>query len=185
MSTVDTVTPRALLQRWPTLLAVAFAGLCLTDTDGGSEYGIILAVAATGYVTVAALGRPRLIWPVTGVLVAGVIAMRVAGADPLLILTAVTALAVLGGLATGGLRRTPLHLLQAPVALLALALAATALRLSPEAGGALVATALLAHAAWDALLWHRRTVLTRSFTEWCGVYDAVLGTGLLLLITLG
>jgi hypothetical protein len=43
-----------------------------------------------------------------------------------------------------------------------------------QTGTCLVALGLLLHGVWDA--WHHRRnrVVTRSFAEWCGVFDILL-----------
>lgn len=61
-------------------------------------------------------------------------------------------------------------------------MAVVAAAVSVELGGVLVALGLLAHGAWDAVLWRARRVLSPSFTEWCAVFDVVVGIGIVVLV---
>jgi hypothetical protein len=49
-------------------------------------------------------------------------------------------------------------------------------------GGYLVAAGLLGHATWDAVHWRANRIVSRSFAEWCGVLDLVIGVGLLVVL---
>jgi hypothetical protein len=174
--------PRTLFRRWPTLLALLLAMVSLSDGRAEPGVGVALVVAAAGYVTIAALDRPGLTWPVVVVFFAGVIAARAFDVDPL---PALVVVAVAGGLFVLARRRTRLQLLQVPVGLLGLAAFAAALEVPAKAGAVIVAVGLLGHAAWDAVLWRRNAVLARSFAEWCGVFDVAVGIGLLALVATG
>jgi hypothetical protein len=171
-----------LLRRWPTWLAAFWAALSAADHGDGTDYAVVLPLAAAGYVTVAALGRPRTVWPVLGVLLPGLVALRAAGVDPVPVLAAVATLAAVAGLWRGTLRRSALHLLQMPVALLAITAGVTALNVSPDVGGRVLAVGLIGHAAWDAVLWRADRVISRSFLECCAVYDVLVGVALLVLL---
>ena len=58
--------------------------------------------------------------------------------------------------------------------------ARAALYVAPELGAYLVALALLGHAAWDAYHYLRDRVVTRSYAEFCGIADLLLGAAILL-----
>ena len=59
--------------------------------------------------------------------------------------------------------------------------ALAALFLAPELGPYLVAFALLGHAAWDAYHYLRDRVVARSYAEFCGVLDLLVGAAILVM----
>lgn len=56
-----------------------------------------------------------------------------------------------------------------------------ALFVAPELGAYLVAFALLGHAAWDAYHYLRDRVVARSYAEFCGVLDLLVGAVILVI----
>jgi len=56
-----------------------------------------------------------------------------------------------------------------------------ALNVDPDLGGKLVAIALLGHAAWDPYHYLRNGVVPRSYTEFCVVFDLLLGADILFM----
>ena len=50
-----------------------------------------------------------------------------------------------------------------------------ALIVAPESGGYLVAFALIGHAGWDAYHYLKDRVVARSYAEFCGITDLLLG----------
>jgi hypothetical protein len=56
-----------------------------------------------------------------------------------------------------------------------------ALFVAPELGAYLVAIALLGHAGWDAYHYLRDRVVARSYAEFCGVLDLLLGAAILVM----
>jgi hypothetical protein len=183
---------RALAGRWASLLGLAFGLLSVIDLEEGTELGTVLALAAFGYLLIAVVGRPQLTWPVVPLLTVAVVALRVADLSPIWVFAAGAAvLAVValctGRLSSGGRAPHSLRSLQAPASLLfgGLALVATTL-VSVQLGSLLVAGGLIAHACWDIVLWRARpAVVARSFVEWCAVYDAVVGVGILAAVVAG
>ena len=101
---------------------------------------------------------------------------------PLIFLVA--ALAFLGlGAARGQLRRPNGLTLQAAGMLAFGATGLVAFSVDPVLGGYLVAFALLGHAAWDAYHYLRDRVVARSYAEFCGVLDLLVGaTALFVLV---
>lgn len=183
-----------LTHRWPTLLAIAFAALLLSDADadadggGGGDSGgsgpgfaLVLLIAAVTYLTTSVVDRPRAVWGVLAVLLAGVVLMRVVGVDAGPVLAGAALVLVVAGLARGQLRRAGLYALQVPAVLAFGALALWALRLPPDTGLLLVAAGLIGHAVWDAAHMRGGRIVVRPFAEWCGVLDLALGVGLLIL----
>lgn len=56
-----------------------------------------------------------------------------------------------------------------------------ALYVDPALGGTLVGVAILSHGAWDAYHLLRNRVVARSYAEFCGVLDLLLGTSILVM----
>lgn len=182
MTTQAVARPTSVLHRWPTVLALACAALTLSDGAAEPGVGVALVVAAAGYVALAALDRRALTWPVVVVLFVGVVALRAFEVPELPVLAVI---AVVGSAVVAVRRRERWHLLQVPVGLMGLAVFVVALEVPTAAGAVVVAVGLLGHAAWDAVLWRRDSVISRSFAEWCGVFDAVVAVGLLALVATG
>ena len=61
------------------------------------------------------------------------------------------------------------------------AIALAAMYPAPGAGVYLVAFALFGHAAWDAFHYPGDRVVTRTYAEFCGVLDLLLGVAILVL----
>jgi hypothetical protein len=172
---------RAIGRRWPTLLAAAVAAVTLWDSTGGSEFVTVLLIAAVGYQAMALTTRRSWTWPLVLVLLAAVAGLRAAGIAADVVLGAAVGVLAVVGLA---LRLRGLRALQIPVALVLTGLAVLALRVPPAAAAILVAAGLIGHAVWDLVQWRADAVIARSFAEWCGVFDLVLGVGLLLVVAL-
>ncbi|MEV4628177.1 hypothetical protein AB0J90_18040 [Micromonospora sp. NPDC049523] len=171
-----------LAHRWPTWLGLAFAAINLADTGDGTEFSFLLLLAASGYLLVAVLDRPRVTWPVLYALVAAVVVLRLFDFDPWPVLAVVAVLVVAVGLVRGQLRRPGLYALQSPAALGFIALGLAALYVPADIGRYLVAAGLLAHAVWDGIHWRANKIVARSFAEWCGVLDLVVGLAILMLV---
>ena len=60
------------------------------------------------------------------------------------------------------------------------AIALVTLYVDTVLGAYLVAFALLGHAAWDAFHYLRDRVVSRSYAEFCGIFDVLLGAAILL-----
>ena len=58
--------------------------------------------------------------------------------------------------------------------------ALVALIVAPESGGYLVAFVLIGHAGWDAYHYLKDRVVARSYAEFCGIADLLLGGAILL-----
>jgi hypothetical protein len=146
--------------------------------------GIALALAAFGYLLVALVGRPEITWPAVFGLGVVVVALRLVDVSPIPVFVAAAVALGVAALVTGRLRSDLVRLLQAPAAWLFGGVALVATLVSPQVGSVLVAVGLIAHAGWDAVLWRaRRPVVARSFVEWCGAFDLVVGVGILAIVT--
>jgi hypothetical protein len=173
-----------LVHRWPTALGVAVAALTALDlkVDAGfvSSLSALVVVMALVYVGAAALGRPRASWVV---LLAGLpVAFfdpPTSAINPSVVILAVAALFLVVGVMRGRLREPVGLPLQAAGVLVFGATALAALYVAPALGAYLVALALLGHAAWDAYHYLRDRVVTRSYAEFCGIADLLLGAAIL------
>lgn len=177
---------RTIARRWPALLGLAFAAFNLATDDPNSITAVllVLVLATTAYVVIAALVRPRWSWPVLGVLVVVVVTARLLSSGPVVELAAMTAVAV-GAITVGAVRGTfsrPGPWRWQPFAAVGfMALGLGALWLSPEGGRVLIAVGLIGHAVWDVAHWRRHAVVSRSLAEWCAALDLTLGVGVLVL----
>jgi hypothetical protein len=178
-----------LKHRWPTALGIAVAALTAfdleIDAESVSSLSALVVLMALVYVGAAALDRRRASWVV---FLAGFAVMVVfldlldSGVEPsLVLLVAALAFLVLGA-ARGLLRRPGGFTLQAAGMLGFGATALTALYVDPVLGGYLVAFALLGHAAWDAYHYLTDRVAARSYAEYCGVLDFLVGWAILVMV---
>jgi hypothetical protein len=171
----------AIGHRWPIWLALTWAAISLYDFQSGLEYVILFVLPAAGYLFLAVVDRPRITWAVVLAATGTVTALRVLAIDPWPPLAVVAVALAAAGLLTGPLRRPGIYALQMPGALAFVTFGIVVLGLPATIGGYLVAVGLWGHAAWDAVHWHANKIVSRSFAEWCGVLDLVLGLGILAL----
>ena len=167
---------------WPALTAALAAALTLSNgTDSGGTV-VLLFTLPVVYLAIAVLDRPWASWllvvPVIGLYflleaVSGVAWPVVLGLGVVLVVV---------GLARGQLRRPGVFALQIPALVVFGGAGLVALAVSPEAAVAVAAAGLLAHAAWDAVHWWTRKVISRSLAEWCMVYDTGVGASILVLL---
>ncbi|MFI6736562.1 hypothetical protein ACIBI9_26860 [Nonomuraea sp. NPDC050451] len=169
-------------RRWPTWLALGWAAISLSDVGDGLEYAILFILPATGYLFLAVVDRPRITWAVVVAILATAVVLRLLKIDPWPALALVVVALAAVGLISGQLRRPGMYALQPLGALAFMASGLVVLSVPTTAGGYLVAAGLLGHAAWDAFHWRANKIVARSFAEWCGVLDLVLGVGLLVLL---
>jgi hypothetical protein len=174
-----------LRHRWPTALGVAVAALTAFDLE--LEAGFVasltalVAVLALVYLGSAALDRRGSAWVVllAGLPVAFFLAPASGIAAGVVILAASLAFVALG--VARGRRRGPGGLpLQAAGMLGFGAIALATLYVDAVLGAYLVAFALLGHAAWDAFHYLRNRVVSRSYAEFCAIFDVLLGAAILL-----
>jgi hypothetical protein len=175
-----------LAHRWPTALGVAVAAMTAFDlrVDAGfvSSLSALVVVMALVYVGAAALGRRRASWVVllAGLPVAFFVPSAL-GINPSVILLLAAAVFLVVGAARGRSREVSGLALQAAGVFAFGAMALVALYVAPELGAHLVAFALLGHAAWDAFHYVRDRVVARSYAEFCGFLDLLLGAAILVL----
>ncbi|MFI6741084.1 hypothetical protein ACIBI9_49890 [Nonomuraea sp. NPDC050451] len=175
--------PRALpavAHRWPTLLGLGFAALTLLDFEDGRSLGFVVFLAALIYLGTAVLGKPGTVWALFIISTVAWVVLDQLGIDPWPALIGGAISLIVLGLVGGLLRRPLLTAAQVPAMLVFGGAALLALTLSPQAGGFLVAAALIAHAVQDLLVWRAKQVVARSMAEFCMVLDFLLGAGIVV-----
>ena len=171
----------AILHRWPTWLAIAMAILLAAGGTTVGELANVLPMLALAYLAAAVLQRRKATWPLAVGIVAAFAALRTQDwVDPVVALVAVALALLVWGAIRGQLRRGALVVEAAGmVGFTAIALAAVSV--SPELGRYVVAVGWFGHAAWDFAHFRADKVVSRSFAEWCAVYDFLRAIGILVL----
>jgi hypothetical protein len=170
-----------LKHRWPTALGVAVAALTVFDlqVDAGfvASLSTLVGFIALVYLGSAALGRR---WSAWVVLLAGLPVVALApGVAAVVFLLAALVFVALG--VARGRQRVPGGLSLQSAGMLGFgAIALAALYVDTVLGACLVAFALFGHAAWDAFHYLRDRVVARSYAEFCGIVDLLLGAAILL-----
>ncbi|WP_327581354.1 hypothetical protein OHA25_35940 [Nonomuraea sp. NBC_00507] len=184
-------TPRrwigVLKGRWPTAVAIGLTFLSLSSGSGLSEEVENLAQALPAlpllYLVVAKLRRPELSWPLLGVGMVIIVGARLLDLiAPSTVLLALALLVLVWGAIDGHLRQPGEFRLQAIGMIGFGALALAGLVVEPEAGRYVVAAGWLLHGVWDFVHLRRGTVVARSYAEWCGVLDVLIGLELIFLV---
>ena len=180
-TTIDrTVWWRLLARRWPTLLALAMAGLTwgASPLKGLSE---ALLVFGFGYLAAAVIGRRRASWVIFVALLLSVILLRFQDhVDPALALILAAATLVSWGAVRGQLW-PPSDLLTETAGMpLFTTIGLTALLIDPNLGRYLLAAGWMGHTVWDIAHLRADKVVSRSFAEWCAVFDFIGGISILI-----
>jgi uncharacterized membrane protein YhaH (DUF805 family) len=176
-----------LKHRWPTVLGIAVAVLTAFDlqVDAGfvSSISALVVLMALVYLGSAALDRRWSAWLVllAGLPVAFFLPTTSEVGASVVLLVASFVFVVLG-VAHGQLHRPGGLTLQAAGMLGFGAIALGTLYVDTVLGAYLVAAALLGHAVWDAFHYLRDRVVARSYAEFCGIADLVLGAAILLFL---
>ena len=170
----------AIKHRWPTWLAIALAAL----TVGGStveSLADVLPMLAFFYLAAAVLQRRQATWLVAVATVAAFAALRLQDwVDPVVAFSVAALALMLWGAVRGRLRRgTFVVEMAGMVGFTAIALAAVSV--DPDLGRTIVAAGWFCHAAWDFAHLRADKVVSRSFAEWCTVFDVLRAVGILLL----
>lgn len=177
-----------LLHRWPTALGIALAFLTLFDGQIDSSFvsslAAIIVVMALVYLGAAVLARRSAAW---WVFLAGFVVIFLLRLLDLsmaaVIVFWISALALLAvSVVRAQWRSTDTLPLQTGGMVAFGAVALVALSVDPVWAGYLLAAALLAHAAWDAVHWWRNRVVPRTYAEFCGVVDLLLGVAILVML---
>ena len=170
----------AILYRWPTWLAIALAAL----TVGGStveNLADVLPMLALAYLAAAVLQRRQATWLLAVGIVAAFAALRLQDwIDPVVALIIAALVLVLWGAVRGQLRRGALVVeMVGMIGFTTIALAAVSV--DPDLGRYIVAAGWFGHAAWDFVHFRADKVVSRSFAEWCAVFDFLRAFGILVL----
>ena len=170
----------AVLHRWPTWLAIAMAAVLAPGSTVG-ELADVLPLLAFGYLAAAALQRRRATWLLAiGVSAAWAVLRLQDLVDPLAVLIVAALALLLWGAVRGRLRRGAL-LVEAAGMVGFTAVALAAVSVDPNLGRFVVAAGWFGHAAWDFAHLRADRVVSRSFAEWCAVFDVLRAVGILLL----
>lgn len=166
---------------WPAALGLAAAGFQVVSGVATESVAITLAVAASCYLTAAALGRPWIAWACILAGSAVVTVSEIVGLVWWVGLSAFTVVLIVVGV----VRETWSHALTAQaLAMLGFGgLAVVAVLISPRLGLALAGLALASHAAWDYVHWRRNEVVPRSLAEFCLTLDIPFGVAAIVLAT--
>jgi len=172
----------ALKRRWPTWLAIALA-LWTAGDDPDSRTGLseALLLFALGYLAAAALQQRQATWLIASLAIGALAALRLQDwADPSLVLL-IAALALVVWAAVHGQLWPPGAVMFETVGVVGFgAIALLAMSLDYQLGGYLLAAGWFAHAAWDFAHYRADKVVSRSFAEWCAVFDALGAVGILI-----
>ena len=170
----------AIGHRWPTWLAIAMAAVSVGgETPTGLSQALL--VFALGYLATAVLQRRRATWAAAIVAIGALAVLRLQDVvDPSAVLLAAGLGLILVAAARGQLRSRAVMVETAGMVGFG-ALAMAGLAVDPELGLYLLAAAWFGHAIWDiAHLWADK-VVSRSFAEWCAVYDGLRAVGIVVL----
>jgi hypothetical protein len=173
----------AVTRRWPTALGVAAGADALLSevTDETTRgYAGTLPILPLLYVAVVLLRRRSATWPVLFACLALVVGLGAQDwVEPTVVIFAVALAATIWGTGHGRHRDHEFRLQVAGMVGFG-AIAVAGLLVSPDLARYLVAAGWLAHGAWD--YWHlaRNRAVARSFAEWCGALDIVVGTTLII-----
>jgi hypothetical protein len=151
---------------------------------GSSVEGLAgaLPLLALAYLAAAALQRRQATWVVAVVAVASLAALRLQDwVDPIVVVLAVAMALVLWGTVAGRWARVPALKLETAGMIVFTGFALVALSVDPEIGRYVVAAGWLGHAAWDAAHLRANAVVSRSFAEWCAVFDVLRAVGIIAL----
>jgi hypothetical protein len=176
----------AVLQRWPTALALGLAALALAGGDSQQDQVTSLSqallVLPLEYLIVAKFGTQRATWPVIAVLFpATLLLLETDAVDPAALLSAAALVVLAWSVVDGQLFRSGVFRVQALGMVGFGALALVGLAVDPELGSWLVAAGWFAHGIWDFVYLKLDTVVARSYAEWCGVLDVLIAAGLVLM----
>jgi len=172
----------------PTAFAVLLALATAGDAGNGSITGLAeaLVLFPLGYLLASVIGRPGLSWWLAGAAVLALASLRLqAAVEPAAVLLAAgVALVAWACLVNQGRPSWPVAVEAAGFAGFAV-LALGALAVGGDVGVWIVALGWLGHAGWD--WWHYRAgaVVSRSFAEWCGVFDALGALGIVAVAMFG
>ena len=168
---------KALARRWPTLVAVGMAVLSWgIDTVTAGQ---LLPLLPLVYVLVTTIRRRAMSWPTLIVVTLGFVLLRSQDVvDPATVIVATAGAITVAGLirSTGSLEMV----VQATGLIIFTGLAVLGLMTAPEVARWVLAAGWVGHGLWDLAHLRRNAVVSRSYAEWCGVFDILLAAQLLM-----
>jgi hypothetical protein len=185
----DTPVPArvSLTQRWPTGLALVSAVAAIVLLDHTVEqFGPLVVTMAGIYVMTYALGPPLTVWPsfVALSIVFGVLRalddLDALPVDPAVVMTAVVVLLWLWTVLRRRFTDGSTFRLQTAGLVGFGAVTLVCAAIAPQWGLALAGVGWLAHGAWDAYHFATNKVVHRTYAEFCGVIDVVVGPALIV-----
>lgn len=159
---------------WPAALGMLVAAGTAYRLVDAREVATIVVASGLVYLAASVFCRRRAAWIAFAAAFLLITLDKFAGLDALPWMLALAGAALISGLALQRTRPWWSFPLQAGAMLILSLVACAAVQLNTATGGALVAAALLAHAAWD--IHHHRLdrVVSRSFAEFCAVLDVLV-----------
>lgn len=179
-----------LLHRWPTALGIAVVLLTVfgeeIDNRLVSFLAALIVVMPLVYLGAAVFARRSAAWLVLLVGLALILPLRLfdLGIVPALGLLGIALALLVIGLVRDQWRNTGGLLLQTLGMIGFGAVGFAVLYVDLQWAGYLLAAALFGHAVWDAIHWWRDRVVPRSYAEFCGVFDLLLGMTILVMLSL-
>ena len=168
---------KAWARRWPTLVAVGMAVLSWgIDTVTAGQ---LLPLLPLVYVLVTTIRRRAMSWPTLIVVTLGFVLLRSQDVvDPATVIVATAGAITVAGLirSTGSLEMV----VQATGLIIFTGLAVLGLMTAPEVARWVLAAGWVGHGLWDLAHLRRNAVVSRSYAEWCGVFDILLAAQLLM-----
>jgi hypothetical protein len=176
---------RWILRRWPAAVAAVLAVL----TVGGSvtastvtAMGEVLPFLPLVYLVATKLHRRTASWPILISGSAVLFGLRLLDVvSPAVFFVLVALLVFLWGAIDGDLRGSREFRLQALGMAGFGALALVGLAVDPDLGRYVLGAGWLLHGIWDFVHLRRNKTVARSYAEWCGVLDVLVGLSLVLL----
>jgi hypothetical protein len=133
------------------------------------------------YLAAAVLQRRQATWLVAVATVAAFAALRLQDwVDPVVALIVAALALVLWGAVRGQLRRRGALVVEMAGMVGFTAIALAAVSVDPDLGRYVVAAGWIGHAAWDFAHFRADKVVSRSFAEWCTVFDVLRAVGILI-----
>jgi hypothetical protein len=165
----------AIARRWPTFLAIALATVSLVGGPDTEGLGNALLIPPLGYLLLAKLEIRRFTWLVAiGVMVAMTVIRALDLVSPSTVLAIVALIVLVWGYLSKRPQDKGMFTAQAIAMVVFGGLALIALAVDPDLGRYLVAAGWFFHGVWDYIHLKLDRVVSRSFAEWCGLFDILV-----------
>lgn len=174
----------ALAHRWPSWLAILLAALNAGDPGSVGGLSEALLLFALGYLAAAVIRRRQATWVIAMIGVGGLAALSLQSwVEPSVVLVVVAFSFFIWGAIRGQLWPPGILMLETAGMVIFAAIALAAVAVSPDLGLYFVAAGWAGHAIWDFVHWRANKVVSRSFAEWCGVFD-LLGAVSIIIVAI-